>query len=358
MSDYTLLKQSFLEALEQALSLESLDKLRIQYLGKEGQITQALKKLGALSPEEKKSHGQLLNVIKTEISTLLSEKISVMEEAELTASLLKEKIDVTLPVQTKIPGKLHPITKVIEEATQIFASQGFVVHEGPEIETDFFNFEALNFQENHPARQMHDTFYVKQFGNNIPHLLRTHTSTIQIHTMIENQPPIRIIAPGKTYRCDSDQTHTPMFHQIEGLFIDEIGKINMGHMKGCLEEFLKVFFNCPALQIRLRPSFFPFTEPSAEVDIGCHRSPKGIEIGKGNDWLEILGCGMVHPNVLRNCNIDPEHYQGFAFGMGVERLAMLKYNIPDLRTFFEGDANWIRHYGHQPFSKEYREDSL
>lgn len=358
MSDYTSLKQSFLEALNQAETLDALDKLRVQYLGKEGFITQALKQMGSLSVEEKKAQGQLLNTIKTDISNLLSQKIEAAEEQALTAALLNEKIDVTLPVQTKKSGKLHPITRVIEEATAIFASQGFIVHEGPEIETDFFNFEALNFQENHPARQMHDTFYVKQFGNNIPHLLRTHTSTIQIHTMIESKPPIRIIAPGKTYRCDSDQTHTPMFHQIEGLYIDEVGKINMGHMKGCLEEFLKIFFNCPTLHIRLRPSFFPFTEPSAEVDVGCHRSPQGLEIGKGNDWLEILGCGMVHPNVLRNCNIDPDLYQGFAFGMGVERLAMLKYNIPDLRTFFEGDSNWITHYGHQPFSKDYREDSL
>jgi phenylalanyl-tRNA synthetase alpha chain len=356
MDTNTTLQTKFLDAIKNASDLEELDLVRIQFMGKDGVLTSALKNMAALSPEEKRTQGQALNALKNEFTEELTLKINHLEEVALNQALLKETIDVTLPTQNLSQGKLHPVTQVIEDATRIFASMGFETREGPEIETDFYNFEALNFQENHPARQMHDTFYVKQLADNIPYLLRTHTSTVQIHTMLEASLPIKIIAPGKTYRCDSDQTHTPMFHQIEGLYIDEINNVNMGHMKGCLEEFLRVFFNCETLNIRLRPSFFPFTEPSAEIDIGCKKSSTGVEIGAGNDWLEILGCGMVHPNVLRNCNIDPDQYQGFAFGMGVERLAMLKYNIPDLRTFFEGDVKWLQHYGHQPFIKEHRSD--
>lgn len=356
------LEQEALNAIQTVTTTESLDALRISIIGKNGTLTLAMKGLAALSPEERRTEGQRLNSFRDCFLDALQHKKAEIESAELEAQLGSEHLDITLPTYQSASGRLHPITRTIEEVTEIFAQMGFSVAEGPDIETDYYNFSALNIPENHPARQMHDTFYVSHRSEDgSPLLLRTHTSPVQVRTMLHQQPPIRIIAPGRTYRCDSDQTHTPMFHQIEGLYIDRRENVHMGHLKSCIETFCKAFFETAALPIRFRPSFFPFTEPSAEVDIGCRRTTNdGIQIGAGNEWLEVMGCGMVHPNVLNNCGIDPEYYQGFAFGMGVERLAMLKYNIPDLRTFFEGHAQWIKHYGFLPFSTNYRtyEDEL
>ncbi|MCP5322560.1 MAG: phenylalanine--tRNA ligase subunit alpha [Candidatus Paracaedibacteraceae bacterium] len=351
MIDVEILEQEALEAIQSADTLNAIEAVRIDIMGKNGKLTAAMKNLANLSVEEKKAEGQKLNTFRDRFNTQLQVKKNQLEAIELEAQLKKEFIDVTLPVSAQAAGRIHPLTKVIEEATDIFAQMGFSVAEGPDIETDHYNFSILNILENHPARQMHDTFYLKQRGaDDVPLLLRTHTSPVQVRTMLSQELPIRIIAPGKTYRCDSDQTHTPMFHQIEGLYVDRAENVHMGHLKSCIETFCRAFFEMSELPIRFRPSFFPFTEPSAEVDIGCSRSKEGVHIGGGSDWLEILGCGMVHPNVLRNCGIDPEEYQGFAFGMGIERLAMLKYNIPDLRTFFEGHLQWIKHYGFLPFS--------
>jgi phenylalanyl-tRNA synthetase alpha chain len=340
----TLLADSLL-AINNCTSSAALEETRVALLGKKGKLTEALKTLGQASPEERKTLGALLNQIKQEISEALETKKAALAEIELNARLDSEKLDVTLPVRTESTGKIHPITQVTEEITAIFAGLGFSVADGPDIEDDDTNFTALNIPESHPARQMHDTFYLQGNGDNKT-VLRTHTSPVQIRTMRAGKPPFRFIALGSTYRCDSDLTHTPMFHQVEGLVIDK--NINMGHLKGCISEFLKVFFELDEVPVRFRPSFFPFTEPSAEVDIGCARGKDSLKIGAGDDWLEIMGCGMVHPNVLKNCGIDPAEWQGFAFGMGIERLAMLKYGIPDLRTFFESDARWLEHYGFDP----------
>jgi len=327
-----------LSSIEAASSTAALEELRVSFLGKKGRITEELKTLGALDPEARKAKGAELNDIKTKISDALDAKKETLGNAELNAKLANETIDVTLPATPTPVGKIHPVTQVIEEITRIFAELGFSVAEGPDIEDAEHNFDALNIPESHPARQMHDTFYLKN-----GQLLRTHTSPVQIRTMRAGKPPFRFIAPGSTYRCDSDLTHTPMFHQVEGFVV---GKgIHMGHLKGCLIEFLKTFFELDEVPVRFRPSFFPFTEPSAEVDIGCKRSRDELKIGEGDDWLEVLGCGMIHPEVLKNSGIDPTEWQGFAFGMGVERLAMLKYGIPDLRTFFESDVRWLKHYG-------------
>ena len=322
-------------------SSSALEETRVILLGKKGKITEALKGLGAASPEERKTRGAALNKMKEEITQAIEAKKTELAAHELNTRLQTEKIDVTLPARPIPQGRIHPVTHVIAEISAIFAGMGFSVAEGPDIEDDYHNFEALNFPANHPARQMHDTFYL-QGGQ----LLRTHTSPVQIRAMQNSKPPFRVIAPGTTYRCDSDLTHTPMFHQVEGFVIDKA--IHMGHLKGCLIEFLKAFFEVDDVPVRFRPSFFPFTEPSAEVDIGCSRNKDEIKIGAGQDWLEVMGCGMVHPNVLRKCNLDPNEWQGFAFGMGVERLAMLKYGIPDLRTFFESDVRWLKHYGFAP----------
>jgi phenylalanyl-tRNA synthetase alpha chain len=316
----------------------ALEDQRVALLGKKGQITEALKTLGSAAPEERKERGAALNKVKDEIAQAIEAKKAQLATAELSGRLASEKIDVTLPARAIPQGRIHPVTRVIQEISDIFAVQGFSVAEGPDIEDDYHNFEALNFPANHSARQMHDTFYL---GDKT--LLRTHTSPVQIRTMKNAKPPMRVIAPGATYRCDSDLTHTPMFHQVEGFVIDK--GIHMGHLKGCLIQFLKAFFEVDNVPVRFRPSFFPFTEPSAEVDIGCSRNKDEIKIGAGDDWLEVLGCGMVHPNVLKNCGLDPSEWQGFAFGMGVERLAMLKYGIPDLRTFFESDVRWLNYYG-------------
>ncbi len=337
--------ESICRTIEQAEDLRALDEVRVSLLGKNGEITQQLKQLGAAAPEERQTLGKALNELRRAAEEAIASRKTALESAEESARLASERIDVTLPARPHEQGLLHPISQVMEEINGILGGMGFAVRTGPLIEDDEHNFGALNIPPSHPARQMHDTFYVQasEEGNAANFVLRTHTSPVQIRTMRAEKPPIKIIAPGPTFRCDSDLTHTPMFHQVEGLLIDK--NIHMGHLKGCVSQFLREFFGVPDLKVRFRPSFFPFTEPSAEVDIGCKRSRDSITVGEGDDWLEIMGCGMVHPKVLRNCDIDPEQWQGFAFGMGVERLAMLKYNIPDLRTFFESDTRWLNYYG-------------
>lgn len=348
------LKLETIESIKLVDDVKSLEEIRVSVLGKKGQITEMMKSLGSLSIEEKKEMGQKLNVLKSEIENALEEKKIYLEEKELNAKLNSEKIDVTLPIRGETQGKIHPVSKIYEEVVAIFGQMGFSVAEGPDIEDTFYNFTALNMPEDHPARQMHDTFYIpkeKDGSKDIDdsYVIRTHTSPVQIRTMEKQQPPIRIIAPGRTYRSDYDATHTPMFHQVEGLVIDK--GITMSHLKGCLYDFVKAFFELDDIPVRYRPSFFPFTEPSAEMDIGCTRNKNEIKIGGGSDWLEILGCGMVHPNVLRAGGIDPDVYQGFAFGVGIDRLAMLKYGIPDLRTFFESDIRWLKNYGFTPLDE-------
>lgn len=331
-----------LQAITAAATSKALEEMRVQYLGKSGLLTAELKTLGGLDPEARRAKGAEVNAVKEKLTAAIEEKKTALERAELDTRLASETVDVSLPAAPALRGTIHPITQVTEELIAIFADFGFSVAEGPEIEDDFHNFSALNIPESHPARQMHDTFYLKGDGGEHP-VLRTHTSPVQIRTMVSQQPPIRIIAPGTTYRSDSDMTHTPMFHQIEGLVIEK--GVHMGHLKGLLNDALAAFFGLEKLPMRFRASFFPFTEPSAEVDIGCKRGKDALLIGEGDDWLEIAGCGMVHPNVLKNCGLDPAEWQGFAFGCGIERLAMLKYNIPDLRTFFAGDLRWQQHYG-------------
>jgi phenylalanyl-tRNA synthetase alpha chain len=330
------LKSQVIREVEATSSLQELEEVRVKALGKKGHLTLLMKDLGQKTPEERKTLGAELNVLKEALSQALDTKKAKLEEETINAKLSKETLDVTLPPRPDQKGIVHPLSHVLDEVIHIFGQMGFVVAEGPDIEEDFYNFTALNFPPEHPARQEHDTFYMPPNADGQPLLLRTHTSPVQIRTMVEGKPPIRIIAPGRTYRSDYDATHSPMFHQIEALVVDE--KTHMGHLKGCLEEFCHLFFEDPNLKLRFRPGFFPFTEPSAEVDI----------MWKDGKWLEILGCGMVHPNVLRNCNIDPDQYQGFAFGMGIERIAMLKYGIEDLRLFYETDLRWLNHYGFTP----------
>jgi len=337
------LRASLLKAVAGAPDLAALDLARVEAVGKRGEITQRMKTLGSLDPDARRAAGQALNVLKTEIEAAIVARQTDLARAERAARLAAERIDVTLPVRPDAEGHIHPISQTMEELIQIFAEMGFTVAEGPEIESDFNNFTALNIPPEHPARQMHDTFYLSPTTDGPARVLRTHTSPVQVRTMLNSKPPIRIIAPGRTYRSDYDMTHTPMFHQVEGLVIDE--SAHMGHLRGCLTEFLRAFFQIDDLPLRFRPSFFPFTEPSAEVDIGCSRKGGQLKLGNFGDWLEILGCGMVHPKVLEICGIDSTKYQGFAFGMGIERIAMLKYGIPDLRTFFDADLRWLRHYG-------------
>ena len=327
--------------------LDSLEQFRLDFLGKKGEISLLMKDLSQLGVEERKKQAEKLNILKNSVLDFIKNKTNELQDIVLQKQLASESLDVTLPIGSQ-NGTIHPITQVIEEVTAIFGDLDFFVAEGPEVETDYNNFTALNTSEHHPARQMQDTFYVQSTTDNMPNVLRTHTSPVQIRSMLKQDPPIRLIAPGKTFRRDNDQTHTPMFHQVEGLVVDKDS--NMGHLKGCLEMFLKSFFETKSLKMRFRPSHFPFTEPSAEVDIGYQKKGNQLIIGEGDDWLEILGCGMVHPNVLENVNIDPEQYQGYAFGMGIERLAMLKYGISDLRTFFENDLRWNQHYGFSPLS--------
>ncbi len=324
----------------------ALEELRVGALGKKGRVTELVKRLGALPPEQRRDAGQAFNALKREVEEALALRRTVLERRALDARLEAERIDVTLPPRERPEGRIHPVSQAAEEIVAIFADMGFAVAEGPDIEDDWHNFEALNIPPEHPARQMFDTFYLEAEQDGRPLLLRTHTSPVQIRTMLAGKPPFRIIAPGRTYRRDSDATHTPMFHQVEGLLIDR--RTHMGHLKGCLIDFVRAYFERDDVPVRFRPSYFPFTEPSAEVDIGCRRTRDELVIGEGSDWLEILGCGMVHPRVLQAVGLDPEEWQGFAFGMGIDRVAMLKYGIPDLRTFFEADLRWLRHYGFVP----------
>ncbi len=348
MSDIDSLYSEISAAIAAAATEAALEEVRIAALGKKGSISELMKTLGSMSPEERQSKGPALNSLKTRVTDEIAARKEVLKEAALEARLASERVDVTLPLRAAPAetGRVHPIAQVIDELTAIFADMGFAVAEGPDIETDELNFTALNFPLGHPARDMHDTFFFNPKENGERLLLRTHTSPVQIRTMRSQTPPIRVIIPGRTYRCDSDQTHTPMFHQVEGLVIDKGS--HMGHLKWILEEFCKAFFEVNDIKMRFRPSFFPFTEPSMEVDIQCDRSGAEVKFGEGNDWLEILGCGMVHPNVIRNCGLDPDEYQGFAWGMGIDRIAMLKYGMPDLRAFFDADVRWLKHYGFRP----------
>jgi phenylalanyl-tRNA synthetase alpha chain len=339
-------RDEILKLVDQAADLAALDAARVTALGKKGRVTQLMQGLKDIAPEARREAGQALNRLKDEVEVALSKRKERLGEAALDSRLKTETLDLTLPARPGGFGRLHPISQTIEELVQIFGAMGFVVAEGPDIDDDFHNFGALNFGEDHPARQMHDTFYLNEKADGSRMLLRTHTSPVQIRTMLTSKPPIRIIVPGRTFRCDSDATHSPMFHQVEGLVVDEA--THLGHLKGCLIDFCRAFFQVDDLPVRFRPSYFPFTEPSVEVDIGCSRKGGELKLGAGGDWLEILGCGMVHPNVIRNCGLDPSRYQGFAFGMGIDRIAMLKYGIPDLRPFFDADLRWLRHYGFVP----------
>jgi phenylalanyl-tRNA synthetase alpha chain len=360
--DIARLKTEISTAIAAAADEGALDAVRVAALGKKGSVSALLATLGSTPPEERKSAGPLINGLKNDVSALIEARGGELRSVALNARLEAERVDVTLPVAppATTQGRIHPISQVWDEITAIFSDMGFRIAEGPDIETDWYNFTALNFPEGHPAREMHDTFFLEPGPDGSRKVLRTHTSPVQIRSMKKTNekpaapyltpaidPPIRIIAPGRTYRHDSDQTHTPMFHQVEGLVIDKSSHI--GQLRWVLEEFLKAFFEVPNVTLRFRPSFFPFTEPSMEVDVGCDRSGPEVKIGEGSDWLEILGCGMVHPNVLRNVGLDPDLYQGFAWGMGIDRLAMLKYGMNDLRAFFDADKRWLDHYGFKPF---------
>ncbi len=341
------LSDEILQFVDAAITLDDLEVVRVNALGKKGQISLLMRKLGGMDGDTRKFAGQALNTVKDRVVLALETKQSALAQVALNEKLATESIDVTLPSRPDSDARLHPLSRAIEEVLAIFAEMGFRVAEGPDIESDYYNFTALNIPPEHPARQEHDTFYLPTDATGHRKVLRTHTSPVQIRTMEANDPPIRIIVPGRTYRSDHDSTHSPMFHQCEGLVIGD--GIHMGHLKGCLIDFCRAFFGIEDLPVRFRPSYFPFTEPSAEVDIGCTRVGGGLKIGAGDDWLEILGSGMVNPRVLANCGYDPEKYQGFAFGMGIERIAMLKYGIPDLRTFYDSDLRWMRHYGFLPF---------
>ena len=343
MSDLKKLKEEFLTKLKERLNLSEINQIKSELFGKNGLISTQFKKIGTLAENERKKFASDLNVVKDELQDLINFKINEVENAEINKKLDKEKIDITLPARSFVRGKIHPVSQTIDEISSIFSEIGFSVEEGPDVENEYNNFTALNTPDNHPARDMHDTFYLDEKKQK---LLRTHTSPVQIRTMLKDKPPFKIIAPGRTYRSDSDQTHAPMFHQVEGLHIDK--DINMGHLKGCLNYFVKEFFEVDKIKMRFRPSHFPFTEPSAEVDIGYEMKDGKIIVGEGNQWLEILGCGMVHPNVLKNVKVDPTKFQGYAFGIGIDRLAMLKYGINDLRAFFDCDYRWLNHFGFDP----------
>jgi phenylalanyl-tRNA synthetase alpha chain len=348
MSDLQALEDQIRADIAAAGDEASLEAVRVSTLGKKGAVSALLATLGRMTPDERKSQGPLFNGLKDRVTEAIGARRDALKSAALDQRLNTETVDVTLPVRDPPVeiGRIHPISQVIDELTAIFAGMGFAVAEGPDIETDDYNFTKLNFPEGHPARDMHDTFFFNPKTDGSRLLLRTHTSPVQVRTMLTQKPPIRVIIPGRTYRCDSDQTHTPMFHQVEGLVIDKGS--HLGHLKWILAEFCKAFFEVDDVKMRFRPSFFPFTEPSLEVDIQCRREKGEIRFGEGEDWLEILGCGMVHPNVLRNCGLDPDEYQGFAWGMGIDRIAMLKYGMPDLRAFFDADVRWLAHYGFRP----------
>ena len=343
MSDIIKIKEEYLNKLQEISELKDINRIKSELFGKNGKISNEFKKMGSFPSEDRKKVSLDLNATKNELQNLIEKKIKDIEINKINLKLKNEKVDVTLPERTFSSGKIHPVSQVIDEISSIFSEIGFNVEEGPDVENEYNNFTALNTPENHPARDMHDTFYLDK---NKKFLLRTHTSPVQVRTMLQGKPPFKIIAPGRTYRSDSDLTHAPMFHQVEGLHIDK--NINMGHLKGCLNYFIKEFFEVEKIKMRFRPSHFPFTEPSAEVDIGYEFKNGKIIIGEGDKWLEILGCGMVHPNVLKNVKVDPTKYQGYAFGMGIDRLAMLKYGINDLRAFFETDYRWLSHFGFDP----------
>jgi len=340
--------EEILASIKRAQDTLALDAIRVAELGKSGRITTLARMIGRLAPDKRKHHGLRINEIRRQVEEAIAQRNLTLKASEIDARLASETIDVTLPLRDTPAdaGRIHPLSQTWDELTTIFADMGFAVAEGPDIETDDYNFTKLNFPEGHPAREMHDTFFFnpKEDGSRL--LLRTHTSPVQVRTMLSQKPPIRVICPGRTYRIDSDATHTPQFHQVEGLVIDKGS--HLGHLKWILHEFCKAFFEVDHINMRFRPSFFPFTEPSLEVDIQCRRDKGEIRFGEGEDWLEILGCGMVHPNVLAACGIDPEVYQGFAWGMGIDRIAMLKYGIADLRQLFEGDVRWLNHYGFKP----------
>lgn len=348
-------------AIAAAADLQALEAIRVSALGKSGAISDLLKSLGGMSPDERREQGPLINGLRDRVAAAIAQRKAGLEAAELDARLASERVDLSLPPPPRRKGGVHPTMQVMDEMIAIFADMGFSLAEGPDIETDFNNFTALNFPPKHPAREMHDTFFLPENEQGERKVLRTHTSPVQVRVMNRTnqkpaapwiasgqEPPIRVIVPGRTFRKDSDQTHTPMFHQIEGLVIDKA--IHMGHLKWTLETFLGRFFETPDVVTRFRPHHFPFTEPSAEMDVQCDRSGGEVKIGQGTDWLEILGCGMVHPNVLRNCGLDPDVWQGFAFGCGVDRLGVLKYGMPDLRDMFATDVRWLQHYGFSAFA--------
>ena len=351
MSDIDALQSELLAAVAGAADEAALEAVRVAALGKKGSVSALLATMGKLTPDERKVQGPKLNGLKDAVTDAIAARKAQLGDAALDARLASEKLDVTLPARPENTGTVHPISQVLEEVVAIFADLGFGVAEGPDVEYDDYNFTRLNIPPDHPARQMQDTFYVapqegdKSDGSS--HVLRTHTSPVQVRTMLKNKPPIRIISPGRTYRVDSDATHSPMFHQVEALVVDE--GIHLGHLKWTVEEFCKAFFEIDKIELRARPSFFPFTEPSLEWDMRCDRSVPGkITFGTGNDWLELGGSGMVHRKVLENCGIDSTKYQGFAFGFGLDRMAMLKYGMPDIRSFFESDLRWLKHYSFQP----------
>jgi phenylalanyl-tRNA synthetase alpha chain len=347
-TDTEALERDLMARVAAAADEAALEALRVEALGKQGSISALMRNLGSMSPDERKSFGAALNVLKDRVTEAIVTKKAAFAEAALDAQLKAEAVDVTLPAVKPRIGTLHPVSQVMEELARIFGEMGFSVEEGPDIETDFNNFTALNFPPKHPAREMHDTFFMNATDESgARKVLRTHTSPVQVRTMLRQKPPIRMVCMGRTYRCDSDATHTPMFHQIEGLVIDET--TSMADLKSVLIAAIKAYFEVDDVKVRFRPHHFPFTEPSAEMDVGCDRSGGQIRIGTGDDWLEILGCGMVHPKVLKNCGLDPEKYQGYAFGMGIDRLAMLKYGMPDLRDFFAADTRWLKHYGFSPY---------
>ena len=348
MTDLATLEAEIVSAVQASADLAGLDAVRVTVLGKSGSISALLKGLGSMGPDERREQGPLINGLRDRVQAALTERKTALEAAALDAQLAAERLDLTLPAPPRRRGSVHPTMQVMDEMTAIFAEMGFAVADGPDIEDDFHNFTALNFPPKHPARETHDTFFFSPNEAGERMLLRTHTSPVQIRTMVSQAPPIRIIAPGRTYRKDSDQTHTPMFHQVEGLVIDR--NIHMGHLKWTLETFVGRFFETSDVVTRFRPHHFPFTEPSAELDVQCDRTGGELKVGQGSSWLEVLGCGMVHPNVIKNCGLDPDEWQGFAFGMGVDRLAMLKYGVPDLRDMFASDVRWLAHYGFSPFA--------
>jgi len=336
--------ETMLDRIAAADTLGDLESLRVSVLGKAGSVTALLKSLGAMDAETRAIEGPRIHALRERVTSALSDRKAALENAELERKLATERIDLSLPAPDSLSGTVHPVSQVMDELAEIFADMGFAVAEGPEIETQWYNFSALNMPENHPARAMQDTFYLEpREGETEPRVLRTHTSPVQIRSMEANGAPIRVIAPGRVYRSDSDATHTPMFHQVEGLVIDRA--ITMGHLKWTLETFLKAFFERDDVVLRLRPSYFPFTEPSAEVDVGWSMEKGRRVVGGQEGWMEVLGSGMVHPRVIANCGLDPDEWQGFAFGCGIDRLAMLKYGMDDLRAFFDGDIRWLRHYG-------------